>query len=81
MNDSYPGWWNTPRKQALKAEFTGTADINKRIATWNKIQALIYEEVPAMKTGDVFSYNIASPKLKGMLEKSMFWPNFWGVSM
>lgn len=80
LNDSYPGWWATSEKQALKNEFTGTADIEKRAEAWNKLQGLIYEEVPAMKTGDVFSYNLASPKLKGLMEQSMFWPHFWGVS-
>lgn len=80
LNDSYPGWWTTPRKQDLKNQFTGTADVKQRITAWHALQGLIYEEVPAIKTGDVFSYNLASPKLKGMMEKSMFWPHFWGVS-
>lgn len=80
LNDTYPGWWTTPKKQVLKDQFTGTADVQKRVAAWHKLQALIYEEVPAMKTGDVFSYNLASPKLKGLSPKSMFWAHFWGVS-
>ena len=80
LNDTYPGWWTTQSKQALKDDFTGTADVAKRVAAWHKLQALIYEEVPAMKTGDVYSYNLASPKLKGLADKSMFWPHFWGVS-
>ncbi len=80
LNDSYPGWWTTDTKQGLKAEFTGTADVAKRVDAWSKLQGLIYDEVPAIKTGDVYSYNIASPKLQGLPEKTMFWPNFWGVS-
>ncbi|HMB47734.1 MAG TPA: ABC transporter substrate-binding protein [Afifellaceae bacterium] len=80
LNDTYPGWWTTDTKQAAKAEFTGTADVAKRAEAWAKLQGLIYEEVPAMKTGDIYSYNIASPKLKGLPEKTVLWPNFWGVS-
>ena len=80
MNDSYPGWWSTPEKAALKAEFTGTADKAKRAVTWNKLQDLIYEQVPTMKTGDIYTYNIASTKLKGLAPSTLIWPHFWGAS-
>jgi len=80
LNDTYPGWWTTPEKQALKDEFTGTSDKAARIKTWTKIQALMYQQVPAMKTGEIYAYNIASPKLKGLLEKTIFWPSLWGVT-
>lgn len=80
LNDTYPGWWTTAEKQALKDEFLGTSDKAARIATWEKFQSLIYEQVPAIKTGEVYAYNIASPKLKGLLEKTVFWPSLWGVS-
>lgn len=80
LNDSYPGWWTTPEKLALKEEFLGTSDKAARIKTWSKMQSLIYEQVPAMKTGEVYAYNIASPKLKGLLEKTVFWPSLWGVT-
>lgn len=79
MNDNYPGWWQTPEKLELKAAFTGTADDAKRREIWSKLQALIYEQVPTMKTGDVYTYNIASPKLKGLGESSLIWPHFWGA--
>jgi peptide/nickel transport system substrate-binding protein len=80
LNESYPGWWTSEKSKALRAEFVGTADVEKRKAAWQELQALIYDEVPAMKTGDVYSYNLASPKLSGLTEKSLFWPIFWGVS-
>lgn len=80
LNDTYPGWWTTDTKQALKAEFTGTADPAKRAEAWAKLQALIYDEVPTMKTGDIYSYHIASPQLQGLPEKTVLWPAFWGVS-
>lgn len=80
MNDNYPGWWATPEKAALKARFTESADPEERQAIWAEIQALIYEQVPTMKTGDVYTYNIASPELKGLSESTLIWPHFWNVS-
>lgn len=80
MSDSYPGWWTTAKKKALEAEFAGTLDEGKRKEVWDKIQALIYEEVPVMKTGDHFTYDIYSPKVKGLSASSLIWPKFWGVS-
>jgi peptide/nickel transport system substrate-binding protein len=80
MNDSYPGWWQTPEKEAAKARFTGTADPELRLKAWSDLQGLIYEQVPAMKVGDVYAYNIASPKLKGLSKSTVIWAHFWGVS-
>jgi len=80
MSESYPGWWTTETKRALAAEFAGTLDEAKRREVWDKIQALVYEEVPVMKTGDHFTYDIYSPKVHGLSESSLIWPKFWGVS-
>lgn len=80
MNDNYPGWWATPEKAELKARFTASSDPEKRKAIWSEIQALIYKQVPTMKTGDVYTYNIASPKLEGLGESTLIWPHFWNVS-
>ena len=80
MNDTYPGWWATPEKAELNAAFTGSADPAVRREAWAGLQALIYDQVPTVKVGDVYSYDIASPDLKGMWENSLIWPHFWGVS-
>ncbi len=80
LNETYPGWWETTEKEALKASFTGTADIDARRNAWSDLQALIYDQVPAVKTGDVYSYNIASPALKGIGDSTVIWPHFWGVT-
>ncbi len=80
MNDNYPGWWTTAEKAALKVRFTESSDPAERQAIWSEIQGLIYEQVPTMKTGDVYSYNIASPKLQGLGEATLIWPSFWNVS-
>ena len=80
MNDNYPGWWATEEKQQLKSAFTATNDPADRKVTWGKIQSLIYTQVPTMKTGDVYTYNIASPRLSGIETTTLIWPHFWGVS-
>ena len=80
MNDSYAGWWKTPEKTKLVAAFTGTADPAAREKAWADLQALFYEQVPAMKVGDAYSYDIASRKLKGMGDSTVLWPHFWNVS-
>ena len=80
MNDNYPGWWTTAEKQELASAFTATNDPADRKATWAGIQSLIYTQVPTMKTGDVYTYNIASPKLAGIESTTLIWPHFWGVS-
>ena len=80
LNESYPGWWATPTKIAAKDAFIGTADVGIRRDAWEQLQALIYDEVPAMKTGDVYSYNIVSPKVQGMGDNTLLWAHFWGVS-
>tara|TARA_B100001057_G_scaffold497071_1_gene600219 strand:+ start:1592 stop:3202 length:1611 start_codon:yes stop_codon:yes gene_type:complete len=80
MNDNYPGWWTTDEKAKLKAKFTASSDPAERKAIWSDIQALIYEQVPTMKTGDVYTYNIASTGLNGLGEATLIWPHFWNVS-
>jgi peptide/nickel transport system substrate-binding protein len=80
MNDSYPGWWKTPEKTKLMAAFTGTADPAAREKVWGELQALFYEQVPAIKVGNAYSYDIASKKLKGMGSSTVLWPHFWNVS-
>jgi len=80
MNDSYPGWWTTEEKAELKAKFTASSDPIERQAIWADMQALIYEQVPTMKTGDVYTYNIASPQLSGLGDATLIWPHFWNVA-
>jgi peptide/nickel transport system substrate-binding protein len=79
MNDGYPGWWTSPEITALRKDFTSTADLAQRKAVWDKIQTLFYEQVPAMKVGDAYAYDILSPKLEG-IGTPLFWPVFWNAS-
>jgi peptide/nickel transport system substrate-binding protein len=80
MNDNYPGWWVSPEKEALEAEFTATADTEERMRIWGEIQALMHEQVPVLKPGDAYLFDIASPELDGLGDQmTLFWPVFWNV--
>jgi peptide/nickel transport system substrate-binding protein len=81
MSNAYPGWWATDAKAALSKAFVETMDFSARKVVWDKLQALIYEEVPVVKVGDYFSYDIYSPKVQGLSESSLIWPKFWGVKV
>lgn len=77
MAANYPGWWDSPEIKALRTELVNSSDPAARKATWDKIQTLLYEQVPVMKVGDAYTYDIASPKLKGLNSNG---PAFWNVS-
>lgn len=80
MNDSYPGWWQTDEKHELLAAFTETSVLEERQAVWDDLQALMYEQVPAIKVGNLYSYDIASPDLTTAWESAPAFPYFWGAS-
>jgi peptide/nickel transport system substrate-binding protein len=80
MNDSYPGWWASDEKHELIAEFTGTSDLAARQETWGKLQALMYEQLPAVKVGNLYSYDIAAPGLTTAWDSAPAFPYFWGAS-
>jgi peptide/nickel transport system substrate-binding protein len=80
MSPTYPGWWDTPAKAQYTAEFTTAPDSAKRLAALEKLQALFYEEVPLLRTGDTFTYDIFSPRLQGIKPTTMLnFPHFWNV--
>ncbi len=79
MSDSYPGWWATDEKHELVSEFTKTMDATARMNVWVELQKLVYEQMPIVKIGDVYNYDIYSPKLTGFGSTQLIWPKFWGV--
>ena len=81
MNDNYPGWWVSPEKEQLEAALSGTIDPAQRKQIWADVQTLMYQQVPVIKPGDVFIYDIAAPNLQGLPDQvELNWPRFWGVS-
>jgi peptide/nickel transport system substrate-binding protein len=80
MNDSYPGWWTSPEKEALAATLNGSTDPAVREETWAAIQELVYEQIPAVKVGDVFSFDLGSPQLQTAWDRAPAFPYFWGAT-
>ena len=81
MNDSY----RRLVEDAGKGQADGGVHRHRRSGQarakiWAELQALFYEQVPAIKVGDAYSYDIASKKLKGMGDSTVLWPHFWNVS-
>ncbi|PZX13664.1 peptide/nickel transport system substrate-binding protein [Palleronia aestuarii] len=80
VNESYPGWWQTDERDAAMAALTETSDLDERVAAWADLQTLIWEQVPTIKVGDVYSFDIASPNLQTPWEDAPAFPHFWGAS-
>lgn len=77
MNAAYPGWWDTPEKQAALEAFNTTIDPAERAERWKEIQELIYTQVPAIKIGNFFNLAAMNTKLEGYEVTN--WPFFWNV--
>jgi peptide/nickel transport system substrate-binding protein len=79
ISEAYPGWWKTEQKRSLTKEFSETIDPVKRKEIWEKIQTLVYEEIPVMKSGFHYVYYLYSPKIEGVGDSALIWPKFWGI--
>lgn len=80
MSPAYPGWWDTPSKRQYTTDFTSGLDAAKRMEALEKLQALFYQEVPLVKTGDMFTYDIFSPRVQGIGSSTLLnFNRFWNV--
>ena len=50
----WPGWWCTPEKDGLLQAMAREPDAKKRLALWEKVQVLFYEDAARIKLGDYF---------------------------
>ncbi|WP_345188878.1 ABC transporter substrate-binding protein [Microbacterium panaciterrae] len=53
LQDTFPGGWSSAEKSALLKTLSVSASESERKATWDKLQALIYTDVPFLKFGTV----------------------------
>jgi len=53
MGNGWPGWYDTPRKQELVKRLKSEIDMQTRLATWKEMSALLYQELPAIKFGEI----------------------------
>lgn len=80
MNSGYAGWWDSEEKNALVSEYVGATTDEEKIAAWEKIQELTYEQIPVIKMGDSYEYDVYAKGLEGFDERAPIWPHFWGVT-
>jgi len=71
FDSTYPGWWDTPTKDALFAQFTTELDPSKRVHLWAKLQELLYQEVPLIRPGGFARLMLSRKGLVG------FWPSLF----
>lgn len=51
--DSFPGWWTNAEKNVLLKQLADANTFAERKPIWDKLQALMYEDVPFIKFGTV----------------------------
>ena len=59
FSSAYAGWWDTPTKNALFAQFNAESDPHKRAQLWARLQTLMYQEMPLVRPGGYSSLQIS----------------------
>ena len=76
---AWPGWWCHERKVALARQLQQGADFKARYRSYEDIQRVFYEDVPAIKVGDGLGVTAISAKLKGFDGRIQLEPEFTNV--
>ena len=63
FSPTYPGWWDTPRKKDLFAEFNRATDTETRQRLWHRLHELVFTEGGWVKAGDFFAVQLRSREL------------------
>ncbi len=79
LSPQYPGWWDSPEKNALLTKLNATPQPAARKQVWDQLHELIYTQVPAIRVGQEQLFDVATTKLVGMWTSP--WPNFWNVGL
>jgi peptide/nickel transport system substrate-binding protein len=59
------GWWCPEEKEKALAAVSRESDQKKRKAAWDRVQAVFYEDVGAIKYGDFFPLGVMRKELRG----------------
>lgn len=65
LSDGFPGWWVTKEKTALMGEVTGGKDLAERKPAWEKMQQLIWDDLPFVKLGHEPRLSVTAAKVGG----------------
>ncbi len=77
FNSAYPGWWDSPAKNTLFAQFNAEPDAGKRARLWGQLQGLMYQEAPSVRPGGFNLLQISRKGLPGF--KASYWIVPWNV--
>jgi len=77
FSSTYPGWWDTPEKNALFAQFNAEPDQGKRVQMWAKLQAMMYQEVAMIRPGNFNNLMLSRKGLLGFRPSYVIIP--WNV--
>jgi peptide/nickel transport system substrate-binding protein len=73
----WPGWWCSPEKDQLLQGMGREPDVKKRLAMWERVQALFYEDAPRIRLGDYFRMDARRAEVQGYQPGPYM--RFWGV--
>ena len=73
----WPGWWCNAEKEQLLQVMAREPDDKKRLATWEKVQALFYAEAARIKVGDYFRLDARRKEVQGYAAGPYM--HFWNV--
>ncbi|WP_434444390.1 ABC transporter substrate-binding protein [Lentzea sp. E54] len=65
LSSGFPGWWNTPEKNALLNRILSAADEPGRQAAWQELQKLIWTDLPFVKLGFEGNLAVTSTRIGG----------------
>lgn len=75
----WPGWWCNPEKEALLQSMSRELDMKKRVAIWERIQALFYADAARIRLGDYFRLDARRRDVQGY-EPGPYM-HFWNVGL
>ena len=75
LSPGYPGWWDTPAKQAALDTFNAATEDGARAAAWGALQDLLMREAPTVQLGQYYGLLAHNRAVKGVpdLPLTPFW--------
>lgn len=78
VSEKWPGWWADAKKDAALQQLVRNVAPEARRDAWSQIQALFYQDVPAVKIGDFYLLNVSQKWVRGFQNTpDLFFWNVW----
>jgi len=82
LDPRYSTRWDTPEKQLLLEEFLTTAEFKTRYRIWEDLQALLWVQLPWVKSGDYWDLAAMGTSVTGFNDTNhpvIVRPYFWNI--